>query len=110
VARVIGNGRSTQFWHDLWCGTTLLRDRFRRLFQLSLQADERVANLGSWEGSVWVWDLRWRRLLFVWEVDLLNDLLLVVTRHSRLDREDAWSWTLSTDGRFFGEVGVRSPY
>jgi len=52
VARVIGNGHSTQFWHDPWCGPILLRDRFRRLFQLSLQEDGRVGDLGVWEGSV----------------------------------------------------------
>jgi len=91
ATRVIGNGRSTQFWHDLWCGPTLLRDRFPRLFQLSFQVDGRVGDLGAWEGNVWVWDLRWRRLLF-------NDLLVVVTRHPGVDREDAWSWTLSKDG------------
>jgi hypothetical protein len=55
---------------------------------------------------VWVWDLRWRRPLFVWESDLLNELLVVVARHSRSDREDGWSWTHSSDGRY----SVKSAY
>jgi len=100
VTRVIGNGRSTLFWHDLWCGPTLLRDSFCRLFQLSVHPDGRVENLGVWKGNVWVWDLRWRSFLIVWETGLLNDLLVVVTRHPGVDRKDAWSWTLSTDGSY----------
>jgi len=56
--------------------------------------------------SVCVWDLRWRRPLFVSENDLLNELLVVVTRHSRVEREDVWSWTHSPDGRY----SVKSAY
>jgi len=33
-------------------------------------------------------------------------LLLVATRHSRLDREDVWSWSLTPDGRY----SVKSAY
>jgi len=57
-------------------------------------------------GSDWVWDLRWRRPLFVWENDLLTELLRVVSRQSRSDREDWWSCTLSQDGRY----SVKSAY
>jgi len=106
VARVIGNGLSTQFWHDPWCGNILLRVRFHRLFQLSLEQEGRVWELGAWVGGVWEWDLRWRRPLFVWELDLLNELLVVVARISRVDKEDRWAWTLSYDGRF----SVKSAY
>jgi len=31
---------------------------------------------------------------------------VVVTRHSRVDREDRWSWNLSPDGRY----SVKSSY
>jgi len=48
----------------------------------------------------------WRRPLFVWKLDLLNKLLVVVTRQSRNDREDGWSWTHSSDGRY----SVKSAY
>jgi len=70
------------------------------LFRLSLQPDGRVEELGRWEGSVWVWNLRWRRPLFVWEADLLNQLLLVVVRNTCVARGDAWSWRFSSDGLF----------
>jgi len=51
VARVIENGLSTQFWHDPWCGNILLRVRFHCLFQLSLQQEGRVGELGAWVGG-----------------------------------------------------------
>jgi len=62
VVRVVSDGLSTHFRHDLWCGPTILRVRFRRLFQLSLQVDGKVGDLGHWEGGDWVWDFSWRPL------------------------------------------------
>lgn len=106
VTKVIGNGLSTQFWHDPWCGNILLRVRFRRLFQLSLQQGGVVGDLGSWVGSVWVWDLKWRRPLFVWESDLLVEMLGVVTRNSHTNKDDRWVWAYSSDGRY----SVKSAY
>ena len=51
VARVVGDGLSTHFWHDPWCGSTILIVRFRRLFHLSLQVDHKVGELGHWGGG-----------------------------------------------------------
>jgi len=65
-----------------------------------------VGDLGAWVGTEWVWDLRWRRPQFVWETKLLSELLVVITRHSRFDSEDGWSWTLSPDGQY----SMRSTY
>ena len=99
VVRVVSDGLSTHFRHDLWCGPTILRVRFRRLFQLSLQVDGKVGDLGHWEGGDWVWDFSWRPL-FVWEMDLLDDLLVVASRVSRVTREDVWFWTHSPIGHY----------
>ncbi|GJT74191.1 RNA-directed DNA polymerase, eukaryota, reverse transcriptase zinc-binding domain protein, partial [Tanacetum coccineum] len=41
---VIGNGLSTQFWHDKWFDNIVLKDKFPRLFQLETQKDILVAN------------------------------------------------------------------
>jgi len=108
MARVVGDGLSTHFWHDPWCGSTILIVRFRRLFHLSLQVDHKVGELGHWGGgdNVWVWDFTWRRPLFVWESDLLSDLLALATKPPKVEREDTWSWTNSPDGRY----SVKSAY
>jgi len=63
-------------------------------------------NLVTGMGGLWVWDHTWRRALFVWEADMLSDLLVVATRRSMVEREDVWSWTLSLDGRY----SVKSAY
>ena len=36
VVQRVGDGESTLFWHDRWCGAVALRDRFSRLFDLAL--------------------------------------------------------------------------
>lgn len=106
VVRVIGDGLSTQFWHDPWCGPAILRVRFRRLYHLSLQMVGKVGELGHWEDGAWVWDLLWRKPLFIWESELLVDLLAVAVRPLRVNREDRWSWSISTDGLY----SVKSAY
>ncbi|KEH37040.1 hypothetical protein MTR_2g029410 [Medicago truncatula] len=67
---------------------------------VAMVMDGKVGDLGHWEGEVWVWDLSWRRPLFIWELDLLADLLVVATRRSRVVRDDEWSWNISLDGRY----------
>jgi hypothetical protein len=32
---VVGNGRSTSFWHDRWCGLVSLADKFPELYKIS---------------------------------------------------------------------------
>ena len=65
-----------------------------------------MGDLGHWEGGDWVWDLSWRRPLFVWEMDLLADLLVVASRVSRVARVDVWFWTHSLVGHY----SVKSAY
>jgi hypothetical protein len=36
VSRVVGNGKLTMSWSDVWVGGVALRERFGRLFDLSL--------------------------------------------------------------------------
>lgn len=47
----IDNGIKTFFWSDSWVGAAPLRERFRRLFHLSVQKDKMVAEMSSlgWE-------------------------------------------------------------
>lgn len=52
-----------------------------------------MADMGEWSQGIWVWKLAWRRPLFVWEEDLFQSLLdllsdCIVTE----DSLDGWSW------------------
>jgi hypothetical protein len=46
------------------------------------------------------WNLFWRRRLFVWETELLNDLLLLLNSVTVSVEEDRWNW-LGGDGDTF---------
>lgn len=83
VRRVIRQGwwmrvGETSFWRDKWLGDTPLKERFPRLFLVSLQKDEIVANIGFWDGMLWHWNLTWRRNLFQWELQPLDNLLTIL--------------------------------
>ena len=89
----VGDGKDIYFWEDNWLGSDALKKEFPRLFSLILVKDAKVAELGSWSDGMWVWHLAWRRLLFVWEkplVEQLRQALLLVRMVSR--EEDRWVW------------------
>jgi hypothetical protein len=62
VSRIVGNGRDTFFWTDLWVGGIALSVQFRRLYDLSVNKNctvEEMAGLGLEDGGdAWHW--RWR--------------------------------------------------
>lgn len=89
------------FWFDPWSGNSALCERFERLFQISENKNAFVADLGSWSNGRWVWNLTWRRTFFVWEEDLLSELMSIsevldIKEHF----EDAWSWNYTSDGLY----------
>jgi hypothetical protein len=93
VSRVLGDGRNTLFWTDVWIGEVTLRDRFSRLYDLSLRKGESVASMRDlgWgvEGDAW----RWRRRLFVWEEESVEELTLLLQNVSlQVHLEDKWKW------------------
>jgi hypothetical protein len=92
VKKKVGNGLLTSFWNDPWIGDQSLRQRFPRLFGISTQKDEVIGNLGHIAHDVWVWNLQWRRSLFVWEEDQYGEFLNVITPFMPSDRIDTWLW------------------
>lgn len=74
VSREVGNGKGTMFWLDVLAGGVAFRDRFSRLFDLSLLKEVSVfeASQLGWgeDGEVW----KWRRGLFTWEEELVGEL------------------------------------
>jgi hypothetical protein len=91
IIRKMGNGAHTSFWKDCWLGSAPLCERFPRLFSISTQKDETIANVWSpmVDGG---WNFSWRRRLFVWEMGLLDELLLVLSSVALSTEEDCWGW------------------
>ena len=49
--------------------------KYHRLFAISNQKDVMVADIRVGGDSISEWNFIWRRMLFVWEEDLLNNML-----------------------------------
>ncbi|KAL4287989.1 hypothetical protein AHAS_Ahas19G0241300 [Arachis hypogaea] len=97
----IGDGRRTHFWKDVWLSYGFLKDRFPRLFSVSTQKSFVIGVCGFWDGLEWIWNFQWRRELFQWELELVNQLHETL-RPVKLapDREDRVVWKFDRQGVF----------
>lgn len=92
VVKEMGNGRRTSFWKDHWVGEMPLCDCFPRLYSISNQREEMVGEVSFLrEGSV-EWILTWRREPFLWESELIANLMTVVADFRIGEDEDTWRW------------------
>jgi hypothetical protein len=66
----VGDGSSTRFWHDLWCGDTVLEEAFSDLFGIARVKDVSVAdNMEILGGSI-QWNVSFVKEAHDWEVDV----------------------------------------
>jgi hypothetical protein len=97
----VGDGIRTRFWHDLWCGDTVLKEVFPDLFGIARVKDASVAdNMEILGGSI-QWNVSFVREAHDWEVDVFISFFQVLdsTRVNR-DRADCLSWVSSKKGVF----------
>ncbi|XP_019447203.1 PREDICTED: uncharacterized protein LOC109350421 [Lupinus angustifolius] len=107
VRRRVGSGQSTLFWRDIWVGGECLKNCFERLFQVTLNKDACISSMDEWRNGVWCWLLNWRRSLFLWEQDEVNDLLNKVEEVRLVQgNEDGWLWVHDKNGTY----SVRNAY
>jgi hypothetical protein len=79
----VGNGKNTSSWKDPWVNGDMLCNLFRRLLDLSLYKEVKVAEMIVEEEGVKKINWRWRRNLFEWEKEMVkvcSDLVLSVKR------------------------------
>jgi hypothetical protein len=100
VVKKLGNGVHTSFWIDIWVDDISLKDRFPRLFSISTQKEASVAEVWNPMVGAVNWRLIWCRRLFVWEENLLNELLELINRVSLSDVTDRWGWKPKNDVEF----------
>ncbi|KAK7261703.1 hypothetical protein RIF29_28020 [Crotalaria pallida] len=58
--------------------TTPLKQSFPRLFTCCMDQNIKVGEAGTWENGSWAWNFPWRRRLFAWEEDLVEELRVSV--------------------------------
>ena len=89
-------------------GEVSLRDRFPRLFELSLFQYLSVFDMCQlgWGEAGQAWS--WRRRLFAWEEEVVGELILLLQSVSlRVDKTDTWHWKLETSHVFPSEVLIK---
>jgi len=57
-------------------------DKFPRLYVISLDRGKTINKMGTWNrngnSEDFMWQIPWRRELFVWEKELENQLMVVI--------------------------------
>ncbi|MCI10313.1 hypothetical protein A2U01_0031406 [Trifolium medium] len=79
-------------------GGTLLKTQFPRLFLASDQSTSTVREMSSWVEGHWLWDLKWRRDFFVWELNLLERLHEILDGSTISTSDDSWCWKHQING------------
>ena len=100
VEQKVVNGRGASFWNDRWIGEQSLAITFPQLFSLSLQKDAKVGDLWHLHNGVVSWNFNWRRDTFLWENNLMDNLLHLLRRVSLEEEEDEWIWLPEEGGMF----------
>jgi hypothetical protein len=92
VSKKMGNGAQTNFWAEKWIGEIPLKDLFPRLFSISRQKEATVAEIWDPGSEDFKWRLLWRRRLFVWEENVVEELKGVLNEAIVSAEVDCWSW------------------
>ena len=106
VVRSVGNGASTSFWRMAWRGEESFTVKFHWLFTIATNQEATVQDMWMPNTNGGSWNFNWRRRLFVWENNLLLELVGLLDGVVLGDGEDRRRWRLEDDGSF----SVKSMY
>jgi hypothetical protein len=110
VSKKVGNGAQTNFWVDRWIGEIPLKDRFPRLFSISRQKEATVAEIWDLGSDDFKWRLLWRRRLFVWEENVVEELKGVLNEATVSAEVDCWSWRPDKNNIFHCKFNIQANY
>ncbi|XP_028066481.1 uncharacterized protein LOC114269378 [Camellia sinensis] len=71
----VGNGGRIRFWQDKWLNNRDLQVQFPRLYSLSTEKEETLQQISAKKNNLGLWQLKFRRQLFVWEIEELQILM-----------------------------------
>lgn len=107
LCRKVGEDNEVDFWHDNWLGLGRLKDKFGRLFNLSVHQSIIAREMGRWSNGLWVSDLPWRRPFLSREIGMVEELMNIVSTHSLTEGSpDDWIWNREEGGAY----SVKSAY
>lgn len=66
-----------------------------------MQKEEKIENMGFWDGFQWQWNLSWRRRLFRWESEQVEDLENELQEvNLAKDMHDNPRWSFEMNGNY----------
>lgn len=83
VVRIMMNGALTSFWEDVW-RVFVSQGQVPQVVSVIISAICLVDSLHQWVSGTWVWDMRRREVLFVWEQHSVEEFLDVLEEHPHL--------------------------
>ncbi|RVW55650.1 LINE-1 retrotransposable element ORF2 protein [Vitis vinifera] len=96
----MGNGTRIRFWNDLWCGCTVLSQRFPHLYGMAAHRNGTVEDMWDQNVGQGDWDVRFVRRFNDWELDLVGNLLHTLRGFNPTLEEDAVFWKGRKNGKF----------
>ena len=100
MAFTVGNGTKIRFWTDLWCGCTVLSQRFPHLYGMAAHRNVTVEEMWDHNVGQGGWDLRFMRDFNDWELDMVGNLLYVLRGYKPTLEEDSVYWKGGRNGQF----------
>lgn len=98
VRRVVGDGRGVSFWQECWVGQEKLQDKYSRLYNLSIQKNYFVSDLGFWRDGSWHWNFLWRRSLLAHEEEMVAAFTSEINSVALAEgKEPKWLWLANDD-------------
>ena len=111
IRNLEGDGCNTLFWKDLWLREIRLKDKFPRLFSISLLKNSPISECGAWDGCVWHQNLTWRREFFEWELDQLYQLQGLLDQARLIDDQaNKVLWSFDNSGNYSVRSFIEKTY
>ncbi|KAL4346365.1 hypothetical protein GQ457_17G012800 [Hibiscus cannabinus] len=98
---ILGDGKSINFWDDVWIGSNSLKVAYPRIYALSSRKEGKVVEFGSKLNGFWEWNIPLRRRLFDWEIETWERFINALDVASRsLESKDCLRWSGSSSGHY----------
>ncbi|RVW23944.1 LINE-1 retrotransposable element ORF2 protein [Vitis vinifera] len=100
MAFTMGNGTRIRFWNDLWCGCTVLSQRFPHFYGMAAHRNGTVEEMWDQNVGQGDWDLRFVRGFNDWELDMVGNLLHTLRGFNPTLEKDVVFWKGGRNGKF----------
>ncbi|KAM7485873.1 hypothetical protein LguiA_001882 [Lonicera macranthoides] len=102
IKLVLGRGDRIRFWEDVWVESSSLRDRFPRLYRLSLSQNAVISSVLKRQSSTgFSWDLNFSRNFNNRDiVDFTSLLGIIGNTHFNFNSGDKRVWVGTSSGKF----------